>query len=367
MHPATPAALALPEPLQSACDHDWPPMWETGPGSRHRCGHGTCRVLRANDGDILTYYDPAGTRIGWEPLPDYMKSWRDFWRPLLSGNDGHVDLDAIMRELADYDQVMTEVTKVYCEITGYRLSKPDTAAHHVLGEAAARHDEDIVDVLDQLAAQLDEAGHAEAARTARDLREDYGGWPDTTIPDSGIVLRVLSGGPFRAFLADPPGWSPADGLFCDDTLAIISGTSPVQLVCRAADLPGGGEDPQRRDLALRSLGGLCGDHGWRADVGESVITIISDQDAGMAAAAAAETLRLAGLGPVTLHDEDEDTAAGRHGVHIIDGTWPVQLYVPAGAAAAADLAGWLASSNEGWRAETAGDGWVTVIPAVLHE
>ena len=40
------------------------------PGRRHRFGRGPCRVLRVNEDDVLTYFDQAGTKIGWEPVPD---------------------------------------------------------------------------------------------------------------------------------------------------------------------------------------------------------------------------------------------------------------------------------------------------------
>jgi hypothetical protein len=233
----------------------------------------------------------------------------------------------------------------------------------VLAASARREDEHIVSVLDLLAGQLEEAGHAAAARITRNMREDYGGEPDTTIPDPGTVFRVLSGAQFRTLRADPPRWSPGTGPYCDDTLAIISGTSPVQVACRAADLPGGGEDPQRRDHALQVLSEVCRDRGWVADVadaGDQIITIVSDQHAAAAAAVVTEALRAAGLGPVTLHD---DATTGQDGIHVVDGTWPVQLHIPAGEAAAADLARWLAG-QDGWCAEPTGDGWVAAIPAV---
>jgi hypothetical protein len=374
MHPAAPA---LPEPLRSACDYDWPPIWETSPGSRHRCGYGSCRVLRVNENDVLTYYDPGGRKLGWEPVPDYMCTWRDWWAPILidsQDDPGRLGrspaiLDAIMRELHDYSVVMGEVAKVYGQLTGDQITKPNAAAHHVLDAVADRENEHVVVILDRLAEALEAAGHAAAARIARNMREDYGGDPDLTIPDSGVAFRVLKAGPFAVHITDDPAWTPDGQLFCDDTLVIISGTSPVRLVCRAADLPGGGEDPQRRDLALQALAGLCHDHGWCADIpaaSDEAITIISDQHADAAAAVVAEALRAAGPGPVAWHADADSAAAGRDGVQLVDGTWPVQLYVPAGEAAAADLAARL-TRHDGWRAEPSDDGWVTVIPAVPPE
>jgi hypothetical protein len=357
-----PAAPPLPQPLESDCEHDWPPMWETGPGSRHRCGRGPCRVLRVNDAGVLYYYDPAGRQVGWEPVPDYMRTWYEFWVPALGS--GPVDLDKVMRKLHDYAIVLTEVSQVYSALTGDRITKPNSAAYTVIEAVGERHDEAVVTVLDGLAGKLDAAGHFAAAQMARDHREDYGGDPDSTIPGPGVLFRVLGRAPFDTFFAEP-GWVPA-GPLCDDILAILYDTSPVQVLLRAADLPGGGEDPQRRGQALQALMQLCQDHGWRTDLrDDGVVTIISSHDADTAAAAVAAALNEAELGPVTLHDDEDGAAAGKDGIHITNGTWPVQIHIPAGPAVATDLASRLAGW-QGWRAEPAEPGWIVVIPAVTR-
>jgi hypothetical protein len=67
---------------------------------------------------------------------------------------------------------------------------------------------------------------------ARDLREDHGGEPDDTIPDPDGVRRALAG-PGRDVFAVGPGYDMS-GPLCTDTLAIIRGTSPVQVLSLAA-------------------------------------------------------------------------------------------------------------------------------------
>lgn len=69
---------------------------------------------------------------------DYMATFNEFWRDLVTDESGQLDLDKVARELADYKMVLGEVPKVYDELTGGRLSKPHTAAHHVIAEANDR-------------------------------------------------------------------------------------------------------------------------------------------------------------------------------------------------------------------------------------
>src|SRR4051794_24540157 len=115
----------LTPPPPSSCPHDWPPAGYTKPGSRHRCGHGGCRVLRVrDDAGILTYYGPDNQLLGQEPLPGYVRTWEDWWAPLLGAGAGAgtLDLDLIMRELSDCSTVLDEVLKVYSTLTGDRVT-----------------------------------------------------------------------------------------------------------------------------------------------------------------------------------------------------------------------------------------------------
>lgn len=58
--------------------------------------------------------------------------FNSFWKEIII-KDGKVDLDQVKRELFDYHAIMEEVPKVYCEITGNKLSYPNYTAEAVLG------------------------------------------------------------------------------------------------------------------------------------------------------------------------------------------------------------------------------------------
>ena len=62
---------------------------------------------------------------------DYKKTYREFWKPLVE-KDGELDKDRVMRELHDFHFVIENVSKVYCELTGGRISKPNTSAEDVI-------------------------------------------------------------------------------------------------------------------------------------------------------------------------------------------------------------------------------------------
>src|SRR3990167_10048855 len=48
--------------------------------------------------------------------------------------NGKLDEEAVLKEIYDYDFILGEVPKVYCEITGGLLSKPNYASEVVLRE-----------------------------------------------------------------------------------------------------------------------------------------------------------------------------------------------------------------------------------------
>lgn len=79
-------------------------------------------------------------------LPDYVRTYRDFWRDIVEHPDGTLNRDQIMRELHDYHHLMEQAAIAYSEVTG-RISKPNTMAHHVIGEAEERTQEAIKDAV----------------------------------------------------------------------------------------------------------------------------------------------------------------------------------------------------------------------------
>lgn len=54
----------------------------------------------------------------------YKEVYDLFWKELVENEDGSLNKDAMMRELSDYKFLLDEVPKVYCYVTGEKLSKP---------------------------------------------------------------------------------------------------------------------------------------------------------------------------------------------------------------------------------------------------
>jgi hypothetical protein len=46
--------------------------------------------------------------------------------------DGVWDLEQVKKELLDYSDMMHEVTRAYIHVSAGRISKPNTAAYHVI-------------------------------------------------------------------------------------------------------------------------------------------------------------------------------------------------------------------------------------------
>ena len=91
-------------------------------------------------------------------VPDYVKVYKEFWEPLVTDCIGSLDRDKVMRELYDYKTMLTEVSKVYEEISG--LSKPTTRSDVILQELHNRFiDRDIlIEFINDLAYMEDHDG-----------------------------------------------------------------------------------------------------------------------------------------------------------------------------------------------------------------
>lgn len=81
---------------------------------------------------------------GDQDRPDhYLSVYEDVWKSIVENEDGTLNVDQVKRELSDYAGLLDEVPKVYMEISGGRISYPNTYASSVLGEAQAVRDEEI--------------------------------------------------------------------------------------------------------------------------------------------------------------------------------------------------------------------------------
>lgn len=65
-------------------------------------------------------------------IKNYKQTWDKRWKSICTNPDGSLNLDQIMRELHDYYFMLEEVPKVYCEVTGGLLSKPNYYADSVI-------------------------------------------------------------------------------------------------------------------------------------------------------------------------------------------------------------------------------------------
>jgi hypothetical protein len=128
------------------------PVWAPPPSGQHYRGRSIgsctgCGWTPKPKEDPSTSYAKHLAELG---APDYMVEYWSFWAGIVEGPDGAVSRDAVARELFDFKVVMGEASKVYEELTG--LSKPNTAAHHVIAAAeetfAARYADYLCDLAD---------------------------------------------------------------------------------------------------------------------------------------------------------------------------------------------------------------------------
>jgi hypothetical protein len=89
-----------------------------------------------------------------EAKPDYMTEFDNFWRARVTDESGALDVDKVARELFDYNVVMTEASSAYEELAG--LSKPNSAAVHVIRMAQERFAEQYADYLCDAVADEDD-------------------------------------------------------------------------------------------------------------------------------------------------------------------------------------------------------------------
>lgn len=85
---------------------------------------------------------------------DYEKTYADFWKSIVENPDGTLNLDQVMRELHDYHQMIEQVPLVYSEVTGGRISKPNTMASAVIGEAIDVAEGDLRDLAREISKQI---------------------------------------------------------------------------------------------------------------------------------------------------------------------------------------------------------------------
>lgn len=67
--------------------------------------------------------------------------WNEFWKDIVTKEDGTIDLEQIKKELADFHFIMDQVPEVYCHITGGLLSKLTYKSSTVINRAEEHYKE----------------------------------------------------------------------------------------------------------------------------------------------------------------------------------------------------------------------------------
>jgi hypothetical protein len=124
-------------------------------------------------------------------MSDYMKTYREFWAPLVETN-GVLDLDRVARELSDYRVVMEELSRAYDELTGGALSKPNTAAAHVIDFTERRFAREYAELLCSRAQEDYDNGEGEIGDAMRELAEEWcsGAWTEYEMHRAAIESKL---------------------------------------------------------------------------------------------------------------------------------------------------------------------------------
>jgi hypothetical protein len=78
------------------------------------------------------------TTTGLENLPptaEALEEFEEVWKPLLCDGRGRLVRDRVIKKLYDYSFMLDQVPRVYMEVTGGRLSKPNHFASTIISEA----------------------------------------------------------------------------------------------------------------------------------------------------------------------------------------------------------------------------------------
>jgi len=68
-------------------------------------------------------------------MDEINKEFQEYWVPIIFDmENGRLDLEQLKKELYDYSMLLENVPLVYMEITGHKISKPNTPASVVIAE-----------------------------------------------------------------------------------------------------------------------------------------------------------------------------------------------------------------------------------------
>lgn len=91
--------------------------------------------------------------------------WESFWKPIVSNEDGTINIEQVKKELADFSFIMEQVPKVYCHITGDKMSKVMYRAKDVIRMADDHFNEQLREaVKEETESEIDAVAFAEWIR-----------------------------------------------------------------------------------------------------------------------------------------------------------------------------------------------------------
>lgn len=170
---------------------------------------------------------------------DINAEWENFWKGIVCHPDGTINIDQLKKELHDFSYVMAQVPKVYCHITGDKLSKIMYPAETVIAVA----DDHLKEIIDQ---ELKDYEHdvQDFVETASPREQEGLRWVKVTEE----VLKSLSPEliyPFRYnFQADRRiQWEVEAGDLFDITDTYHNGWDDTQVLLESAPKEAGQVDP----------------------------------------------------------------------------------------------------------------------------
>jgi len=87
---------------------------------------------------------------------DYEQTYNDHWKELVENPDGTLNKDSVMRELHDFSFLQDQAARVYCHVTGDRLSKLSYFASSVIAVADEVTDIECANAVEDFKAESDE-------------------------------------------------------------------------------------------------------------------------------------------------------------------------------------------------------------------
>ena len=69
-----------------------------------------------------------------DPNKEWIEESNSFWKDIIY-RDGKIDEEQVLKELSDFYYVMKQVPRIYCHITGGKLSKVMYSAETIIAES----------------------------------------------------------------------------------------------------------------------------------------------------------------------------------------------------------------------------------------